>query len=125
MKIAVTYDNGEIFQHYGHTKQFEVYTISDLKITSSQVTNTNGSGHGALADFLSKLGVDVLICGSISEEAKAALAQKGIVLFDGAQGNTTEAVKGFIDGSLFAKTEAARTGDGPHGCGNCHGCHGC
>jgi hypothetical protein len=25
MKIAVTYENGMIFQHFGHTEQFKIY----------------------------------------------------------------------------------------------------
>ena len=49
MKIAVTYDNGQIFQHFGHTEQFKLYTVEDGKVVSSEVVDTNGSGHGALA----------------------------------------------------------------------------
>ena len=65
MNIAVTYENGQIFQHFGHTEQFKVYTAEEGKIISSEVVDTNGSGHGALAELLSSLGVDVLICGGI------------------------------------------------------------
>ena len=63
MKIAVTHENGQIFQHFGHTKQFKIYTTEDGKIINSEVIDTNGSGHGALAGLLSALGVDALICG--------------------------------------------------------------
>ena len=65
MKVAVTYENGNIFQHFGHTAQFKVYDIEDGKIVSSQVVGTNGSGHGALAGLLAQGGVDALICGGI------------------------------------------------------------
>ena len=65
MRIAVTYENGQIFQHFGHTEQFKIYDVQDGKIISSNVVDTNGSGHGALSGMLSALGVDVLICGGI------------------------------------------------------------
>lgn len=52
MRIAVTYENGQIFQHFGHTAEFKLYDIADGKITGEQIVSTNGSGHGALAGFL-------------------------------------------------------------------------
>ena len=77
MKIAVTYENGEVFQHFGHTEQFKIYEIEDGKIISQEITDTNGSGHGALAGFLKERSVDALICGGIGGGAKAALAEAG------------------------------------------------
>ena len=78
MKIAVTYENGQVFQHFGHTEEFKVYDTEDKKILSSQVVGTGGSGHEALAVFLKNLGVKVLICGGIGGGARTALAQAGI-----------------------------------------------
>ena len=80
MKIAVTYENGQIFQHFGHTEKFKVYETEGNKILSSEVIDTAGSGHGALAGFLLNNDVDVLICGGIGGGAKTALAQAGIRL---------------------------------------------
>lgn len=65
MKIAVTYDNGNIFQHFGKTENFKVYEVEDNQVVSSEVIGSNGTGHGALAGLLSEQGVDVLICGGI------------------------------------------------------------
>ena len=93
MKIAVTYSNGEIFQHFGHTEQFKVYTVDGNRILSAEVVNTNGSGHGALASFLSQLDVDVLICGGIGGGAQMALAQSGIQLYGGVTGDADKAVE--------------------------------
>ena len=61
MKIAVTYENGQIFQHFGHTAQFKLYEIENEKILGSSIIDTNGSGHGALAGFLVSNNVSVLI----------------------------------------------------------------
>ena len=81
MKIAATYQNGMIFQHFGHSEQFKLYDVENGKITDSRVVDTNGQGHGALADFLAKSGVNVLICGGIGAGAQNALAEAGIQSF--------------------------------------------
>ena len=101
MKIAVTYENGRIFQHFGHTEQFKIYTTENGRIVSSKVRDTNGSGHGALAGMLSDLGVDALICGGIGGGAKIALANAGIRLYGGVTGFCDEAVNALLAGKLL------------------------
>ena len=76
MKIAATYANGEIFQHFGHTQQFKVYEVEDGKIVASKIIGSNGAGHGALAGLLSQDGIDVLICGGIGGGAINASAKQ-------------------------------------------------
>ena len=93
MKIAVTYDNGNIFQHFGKTENFKVYEVEDNQVVSSEVIGSNGTGHGALAGLLSEQGVDVLICGGIGGGAQAALAEAGVELCSGAEGDVDAAVE--------------------------------
>lgn len=100
MKIAVTYENGEIFQHFGHTESFKIYETDGKNILSSEVVSTAGSGHGALAGFLLEKGVDVLICGGIGGGAKMALAQAGIQLMGGVSGYADQAVADYLAGKL-------------------------
>ncbi len=100
MKIAVTYENGQIFQHFGHTEQFKIYTIDDGKIVSAKVVDTNGSGHGALAGFLTAQNVSVLICGGIGSGAQMALTNAGIKLFGGVNGSCDEAVRALLSDNL-------------------------
>ena len=102
MKIAVTYDNGEIFQHFGKTESFKVYEVEDNKIVSSEVIGSNGTGHGALAGLLAEQGVNVLICGGIGGGAQTALTEAGIELCAGAQGNTDQAVESYLKGELVS-----------------------
>jgi len=64
-RVAVTYENGQVFQHFGHTEQFQIFTVEDGKILSEEIVSTNGSGHSLLADFLVVQGATVLICGGI------------------------------------------------------------
>ncbi len=129
MNIAVTYEKGQVFQHFGHTEQFKVYHIEEGKIVSSEVVDTNGSGHGALAGFLLERDIDVLICGGIGDGAQMALAQAGIQLFGGVQGDADKAVESFVQGSLAYNPDVRcdhhhHEGDhncGEHSCGN-HTC---
>lgn len=100
MKIGVTYDNGNVFQHFGKTEYFKVYEVEDNKVISSEVMSSNGSGHGALAGFLAEQSVDVLICGGIGGGAQTALAEAGIELCAGAQGDTDQAVEAYLKGEL-------------------------
>lgn len=100
MRIAVTYENGEIFQHFGHTEQFKLYDIENSQVVRSQIVDTNGQGHGALAGFLTEAGADVLICGGIGGGAQSALATVGIKLYGGVSGAADEAVEAYLAGKL-------------------------
>lgn len=126
MKIAVTYENGQIFQHFGHTAQFKLYDVADGKVVSGEVVDTNGSGHGALAGFLRQRGVDTLICGGIGGGAQAALAEAGIRLFGGVQGDADAAVQALLAGNLGYDPNVRCShhdhGEGAHSCGG-HTCH--
>lgn len=126
MKIAVTYENGMIFQHFGHTKQFKIYEVEDGKILSEAVVDTMGSGHGALAGFLSTQKVDALICGGIGGGAKDALSQAGIKLYGGVSGTADMAVHDLISGILdFNPNVSCSHHDHEHGEGHTCGDHGC
>ena len=133
MKIAVTYDNGNIFQHFGKTENFKVYEEEDNKVVSSEVIGSNGTGHGALAGLLSEQGMEVLICGGIGGGAQAALAEAGSKLYGGVSGDADAAVNALLSGNLgynpnihcdhhdHEHGEAGHT-CGDHGCGK-HSCH--
>ena len=125
MRIAVTYEDGKVFQHFGHTEQFKVYDVEDGKITAGNVIDTNGSGHGALAGFLKAAEVDVLICGGIGMGAQMALAEAGIKLYGGVQGDADEVAKALVEGRLDYDPDARcdhHDHEEGHGCG--HGsCH--
>ena len=129
MKIAVTYENGQIFQHFGHTEQFKIYDTDDGKILSDEIVSTNGSGHGALAGLLRSLNAGVLICGGIGGGAQAALADAGIKLYGGVSGSCDEAVQALLAGNLGYDPDVKCShhdnehGEGGHTCSE-HGCGG-
>lgn len=124
MRIAVTYENGEIFQHFGHTEEFKVYDVQDGKVVASEVVDTNGQGHGALAGVLTALKADVLICGGIGGGAQMALAAAGIKLYGGVSGSADAAVEALLAGNLDYNpaVKCNHHGEG-HTCGE-NGCGG-
>lgn len=130
MKIAVTYDNGEVFQHFGHTEYFKVYEVENGQVVKAEVVDTNGSGHGALAGVLQQLGVKTLICGGIGGGARNALGAAGITIYGGVSGSADEAVAALLADRLNFDPDAKcdhhhhEEGHtcGDHGCGS-HSCH--
>lgn len=134
MKIAVTYNNGEVFQHFGHCEYFKVYDVENGHVTDSRVLSAVGSGHGALAGFLSGNRIDKLICGGIGGGARIALGEAGIDLYPGVTGDADAAVNALLAGKLSYDPDiqcSHHHGEG-HDCssGNCgHDCgedkHGC
>ena len=124
MRVATTYDNGNIFMHFGRSEQFKIYDIQDGKVLNEQVVGTDGTGHGALAGLLANGGVDTLICGGIGGGARGALAQAGIQLYPGVSAPADAAVEAFLAGSLSfdPDTVCAHHHEGGHTCGD-HGCH--
>ena len=125
MRIAVTYANGEIFQHFGHTEEFKVYDVQDGKVVASEVVDTNGQGHGALAGVLTALKADVLICGGIGGGAQMALAAAGIKLYGGVSGSADAAVEALLAGTLDYNPAVKCSHHGEHGEGHTCGEHGC
>ena len=122
MKIAVTCENGEIFQHFGHTKQFKIYEFDDGdKILNVELIDVNGSGHGALAGLLAEQGVDVLICGGIGGGAQMALKEAGIELFGGVVGGADSAVVAYLKRELTYNPEV-RCSHHDHEHGEGHDC---
>ena len=119
MKIAVTYENGNVFQHFGKTESFKIYETDNNKILASEVVGNDGIGHCALAGLLRDKGINVLICGGLGMGAQMALAQSGITVVSGAQGSADEAVNAYLDGSLISMGATCdHHHDHAHNCGH-------
>ena len=129
VRVATTYDNGNIFMHFGRSEQFKIYDIQDDKVFNEQVVSTGGTGHGALAGLLANGGADTLICGGIGAGARVALQESGIQLAAGVSGTVDNAVNAYLNGTLFFNNEATcdhhhgESGEGHH-CGEEHHCNG-
>lgn len=125
MKIAVTYENGQVFQHFGHTEQFKIYDIAENQVVSTSLVDTEGSGHGALGEMLKGIGVDTLICGGIGQGAKNMLSDAGIRLYGGASGKADKVVADLLNGKLEFNPEVSCSHhEESHG-GDVCGHHGC
>ena len=125
MRIAVTYEDGQIFQHFGHTQQFKLYTVENGQVASTVLIPAVESGHGALAALLAQMKADVLICGGIGGGARAAVMEAGILLYPGVVGMADQAVEAFLAGGLRfdPDTVCDHHHEGEHDCGSC-GLHG-
>lgn len=106
MKIAVTYENGNVFQHFGHTEKVKIYSIENGKIVSEKIEDTSATGHSLLVEFLKNNDVKVLICGGIGQGAVNALTEAGIELYSGNEGNADNIVKTYIEGNLKQNNES-------------------
>ena len=129
MRVAVTYENGEVFQHFGHTEQFKIYEIENGQVSRTTIIASGAYGHESLAELLFNGKIDVLICGGIGAGAQVALARTGIMVAAGVHGSADEAVQLLIDGKLSFSYQANcdhhhEDGEcGEHEDGEC-GCHG-
>ena len=131
-KIAVTYENGEVFQHFGHTPGFAVFETEAGQIVNEKRLSSGDSGHGELAMLLSEEKIDLLICGGIGGGAVNALAQANIFVVGGAEGNVRTAAEDFANGRLKVRANfhchhhnhehGEGHSCGSHGCGS-HSCH--
>ena len=131
MKIAVPYENGMIFPHFGRSAQFKFYEIENGQVLRSEVVPTNGQGHGALVGFLVQHGANVVLCGGIGTGAQVALMQADIQMFGGISGLADVAVSNYLSGRLVFDPDVHCTHhdhDEGHSChehkGGCSGsCH--
>ncbi len=116
MKIAVPFDNGQIFQHFGKSAYFKIYDTTSIFVLESEVVETAGMEHlhGSLAEFFKEKGVQIIICGGIGEGAINALNAAGIQVLTGAQGEADETVKACLKNEIKLNTGST--------CG--HGCSG-
>ncbi len=100
MRIAVPYENGEIFQHFGRTPAFKIYDVEDKKIVKSEILSCEGNGHAALGGWLTAHHVNAVICGGIGAGAIGVLSGANIKVFTGVVGKADQAINGLIDGTL-------------------------
>ena len=126
MKIAVTYADGQVYQHFGHAAQFKLYTVESGMILDTAVVDATASGHSAMVSYLQRQGVNTVICGGIGGGAQSALTEAGIRFYGGVSGSADAAVQALLDGSLGYDPEArCDHHDHAHGAGHTCGEHGC
>ncbi len=100
MKIAVSYDNGDIFKHVGDAKEFKVYEIMDGKVAHSEILKSTGKGRGMVIDFMTEHSCDVLICNEICSGAKGAVEEKDVQVFSAVTGSADASVEAFLSNEL-------------------------
>ncbi len=124
MKIAIPCENGEVMQHFGHAKEFCIYTIEDIKPIEKETVVFDDTDHEKVARGLKEKGVELVICGSIGEGARSAVEDAHLLLVSGVSGRADEAVDSFLEGNLELMTGGASCAACGGGCGSCGGCGG-
>lgn len=105
MVIAVTYQDGMIFGHFGKSQEFKIYEIENGAVANSKVVDvSNIKGRDARTEYLKSLGSEVLICGGICEKAQAAVSACGIKIYAANSGSADEAVNKYLTGALTQVT---------------------
>ena len=117
MKIAVAYENGEIFGHFDHCAMFAIYEYGEYvhECTKTLVETGGRQGHQAMADLMREQEVDAVIAGNMGGEAKALLLSYGIVPVAGYSGDADTAADLLVTGQL-----PITPGEGG-GCSSCAG----
>lgn len=100
MRIAVTFDNGNIFGHFGRSQEFKLYDVEEGKVVKEMIMSSGEHGHGALVGLLKSAEVDYLICGAMGMGASNALKEAGIKFYPGVSGNADQAVNAFLEDKL-------------------------
>lgn len=129
MKIAITYDNGYVFQHFGHTEKFQIFEIENNKIKETYLLDCNGVGHCALVNVLIEEGIDSLICGGVGGGAISALNKAKIKVFPGVHGEISQIIQLYLNNELCESYESNcdhhdenHHKNHEHHCNHKHGC---
>ena len=131
MKIAVPYEDGILFEHFGRAKEFKVYAIDDLKPVEGEVVTPDDLSHVGVAKYLKGIGVDLVICGGIGDSAREAIENEHMLLFSGVTGGADDVIERFLEGTLdYGEGSSCDHHGEDHSCGGgcgggCGGCHGC
>ena len=123
IRIAVSYKDGEIFEHFGHSEFFAIYEFDehDLERSTKRLVDTSAMhGHKDMADLMKREKIDAVICGQMGDEARSLLLSYGIIPVPGYCGDADTAAELLVTGQLPASDGGGCSG----GCGGCSGCHG-
>lgn len=122
MKVAVAYNEGQIFEHFGHCETFAVYDYAEADVnqcTKRLLDCSDRHGHAAMAELMQEQGIDFVLCGNMGGEAKSLLLSYGIIPVVGYCGDADTAADMLITGQLSVVDGGSCAG----GCGGCSGCH--
>lgn len=124
MKVAIPWDGNKVFQHYGKSRIFAVFSVDEGEVRDLGMLDTEGSGgHEALAALLAEEEIDVLICGGIGAPARDRLAAAGIECVSGVEGWISDVIEAYAAGTLESDpgSVCAHHAGGAHDCE--HTCH--
>lgn len=120
MRLALPYENGQINQHFGRSREFAIVDVEGCAIkTRKNVSAANlQHNHEGLAGLMRTEGVDVVITGGIGAHALSSLEDAGLKVITGVGGGIDEVVNSYMRGELVSRRTSCQHHHGEH-----HGCH--
>lgn len=117
MKIAIPTRDGHIDDHFGHCDHYTLLTIEDKQIVeTSTLPSPQGCGcKSGIADDLARLGVSIMLAGSMGDGAKNKLEAAGIKVIRGCKGTVEAVAKGYLAGFILDSGNSCAGHD--HVCG--------
>ena len=114
-KIAFpTSDREHVDQHFGHTKEFCLYTVENNEVKDISFITPPPHTPGALPLFLRDQGVDVIITGGMGNRAVELFKHNAIDVILGAQGLIQANLDDFFDGDLASTLSPCDHNHGDH-----------
>lgn len=103
MRIAIPVANGRLGLHFGHCEQFAIMDVDPAARTIIRKESLVPPPHepGVLPQWLSGLGVNVIISGGMGYRAQQLFAQNGIEVVVGASaGSPDDIAAAYLAGTL-------------------------
>ena len=126
MKIAVPVTMlNQIDGHFGYCEFYNIYSISESNEIADVQTMKSEQGCGCksnIAWVLAKNGVTVMLVGGIGGGAINVLNSAGIEVIRGCSGNSVDAIKAFISGSIADSGVSCKQHEENHSEGHEHNC---
>ncbi|MEQ8201912.1 MAG: P-loop NTPase [Syntrophomonadaceae bacterium] len=124
MNIAVASEQDMVTGHFGHCINFNIFEAEGARIIKHESIPNPGHKPGFLPNFLSDLGVNVVISGGMGAGAVDIFNEKGIAVILGAQGLARDAAQQYLLGGLASTGSICQDHQHHDECdhGSMHGC---
>lgn len=100
-KIAIPVVKGQLNAHFGHTENFFIYDVQNLKSLNKEIVTPPPHEPGLYPKWLAEMGVTDVIAKGMGERAIALFNQNKINVFVGVPiKSPDEIVSDFIEGTL-------------------------
>ncbi|MBN2733504.1 MAG: NifB/NifX family molybdenum-iron cluster-binding protein [Methanomicrobiaceae archaeon] len=102
MKVAVAKEDNIVAEHFGHCREYVLFTVEDGRITGEETLTAPEHAPGVIPRFLNEKGANVVLAGGMGQGAINLFNEMGITVFIGVCGSIDAAIKSYIEGTLLS-----------------------